>query len=268
MLGMLIGVVGFIVLGYAEGLYHNLNQIRWLPLIDDIEAVELADGMAKITGQPEGMALLRAEGSEDDLLYYKKVYEEKIDNEWTIVRTDETILDFKINGYLVSPRPALKLFDLMEISINETDTTRQTVYGVSTKDKLIVVGALKNKKIQGGEIFAISNNTNEILEKELKNLIHDDWWILRLISWGLLTFGIITFCIPVMQLLEILPELGPIVILMLIGGAVALGFFIVALETMIFAYWYLIFIIIIFVIYLLFKILCCKDRIKELKFIP
>ncbi len=269
LLGMLISVVAFIILGYAEGLYHNLNQIRWLPLIEDTQVLDLADGMVKIEGQPEALSSLRAEGSDDDLLYYKKVYEEKIDNEWTEVRTDETILDFKINGYLVSPKPALKLFDLQQISVNETDTTRQTVYGVSTKDKLIVVGALKDNKIQGGEIFAISNNTNEVLEKELKNLIHDDWWILRLLAWGLLTFGIIAFFLPVMQLLEILPELGPIVILMFIGGAIALGFLIVAIETMIFAYWYLIFIILIFIIYLLFRILCCKKKgTKELKFIP
>jgi hypothetical protein len=270
LLGLLISVIAFIILGYAEGLYHNLNQIRWLPLIDvENENISLADGMAKIKGQPEAMALLKAEGSDDNLLYYKKVYEEKINDKWTEVRIDESVLDFKISGYLISPKPALKFFDLQEISVNETDNTRQTIYGVSTKDNLIVVGAIKDGQIKGGEIFAVSNKTNDVLEKELNNLIHDDWWILRLIAWGLLTFGIISFFLPIMQLLEILPELGPIVILIQIGCSVALGFLIVVIETLIFAYWYLIIIILLFVVYLLFRILCCKKgRAKMLNFIP
>jgi len=267
LLGMLINIIAFIILGYSEGLYHNLNQIRWLPLIHT-EDVELADGMAKITGEPEVMALLRAEGSDDNLIYYKKIYEEKIDDEWTIVRTDQTMLDFKINDYTVRPTEALKFLDLEEISFNETETTRQTVYGVSVKDNLIIVGAIKDNQIKGGEIFAISNKSNDVLEHELQSYIHSDWWILRLIAWGLLTFGIIATILPILSLLEILPELGPIVVVMLMGASIIIGFLIVAIETLIFAYWYLVFIILAFIIYLLFKILCCRKKTKSLKILP
>ncbi len=267
LLGLIITVIAFVTLGYAEGLYHNLNQIRWLPLIDT-EDVELADGMAKISGKPEVMALLRAEGADENLLFYKKVYEEKIDDQWTRVRIDKTVLDFKIGDYVVHPVQALKFFDLEEISVNETETTRQSVYGVPADEKLIVVGRIDDNVMEGGEIFAISNYSNEVLESELKNLIHSDWWILRLIAWGLLTFGVIAFILPIMQLLEILPELGPIVILLLSGAAILMGFLIVALSTLIFAYWYLIFILLIFVLYLLYKILFYRSRKKHIDIIP
>jgi len=267
LLGMLLGVIAFIILGYAEGLYHNINQIRWLPLIES-DNVELADGMVKISDDVEVKALLRTEGSEDNLLYYQKIYEEKIEDEWTVVRTDETILDFSLNGFTVRPEHALKFFDLEEISVSETETTRQTVYGVSAKDKFIVVGELSNNTIEGGEIFAISNKTNETLEKELQVLIHSDWWILRLIAWMLLTFGFIAFVLPILSLLEILPELGPIVVIISIGVSVLVGFLLVTIETLIFAYWYLIFIIVAFIIYLLFKILCCRGKRKSFKIVP
>ena len=265
-LGILLSIIALVILGYSEGLYHNLNQVRWLPLTDvDAEDLELSDGMVKITGKVEPMGLLNVEGIDDDLLYYKKVYEEKIDDIWTTVKTEQTILNFRIDDYVVTPSEAVKFFTFDELIVSETETTKETIYSVPAKDRLIVVGAIKGNQIKSGEIFTISNKTNEILEDELRQYIHSDWWILRHIALAFLVFGIIASVLPILNFFEVLSELGPVTILVLIAAAIIISLCIIAFTTLIFAYWYLVYIIIIFIVYLLFRIFCCRKKTKSFK---
>ncbi|MFC1810669.1 TMEM43 family protein [Patescibacteria group bacterium] len=258
LLGMLLGVIAFVILGYTDGLFHDMNLIRWLPLIE-VEDVKIADGMAKITGEPM---------LDDDHIYYKQVFEEKIRDEWKVVKVQETWNSFSLNGILIKPQGSIGYFDLEEVEKTEQGDIRYTAYKVSAYDDMIIVGDLQNEVVEGGEVFFITNKSDDVIERELRDMIHNDWWVYRLVAWFLLTLGTIALLTPLLSFLEVFSELGPLSSVILIFGSLAIGFLIVTIETLVFAFWYLILIVIFLIGYLFFRVYCCKKKRNPINILP
>lgn len=266
-LGMTIGVIAFLMLGYTEGLFYDKNIVRWLPEIQEEELVRTDNGMMKLSGVPEVRTELKIPDYEKDQVFIKRVIEEKIEDEWVVTRTDTLWANFNLNGIEVFPEYSTQYFDLEQKYVKESDIERQTMYGIDVGAPLIVVGTAANGEMMNGNIFVISNYDNAKLETEMKALVHYDWWFFKLFAWLLLSIGIVAFLLPMLAFLEILPELGVWGILAFVGACIAAAFLLVTIETLVFAYWFLIFLILGFMLYLLIRINIKKKR-KPINVLP
>lgn len=266
-LGMTIGVIAFLMLGYTEGLFYDKNVVRWLPELQEEELVRTDNGMMKLSGVPEVKTELKIPDYEKNQVFIKRIIEEKIEDEWVETRTDELWANFTLNGIEVIPENSTQYFNLEQKYVKETNIERQTMYGIDAQAPIIVVGSAVDGLIRDGNIFAISNLNNAELEKELKSLIHFDWWLYKLIAWFLLSVGLVAFLLPLLAFVEILPELGLWGILAFVGACIGFGFILVAIETLVFAYWFLIFLILGFMLYLFIRINIKKKK-KPINILP
>jgi len=267
LIGMLMSIIAFLILGYNEGLFYDQNIIRWLPMIESEELLRESEGMVKLNGVPEVKTELKAPENDENLLFIKRVYEEMIDDEWVRVRTDEAWANFSIFGVEVMPEHAIQFFDLEKLYEKETNGDRQTMFGFAAENPLIVVGEIKNNTISGGDTFAISNKSNDVLEAQLKAAIHSNWWLYKLFSLILLSVGIIAFLLPLLAFLEILQEVGFWGVLTFIGASIGLALLLIAIETLVFAYWFLIFLVLGVMAYLFIRIFIKKKR-KPINVLP
>lgn len=269
LLGMLLAIIAFIILGYSDGLFHSKNIVRWLPSIESEEFVRADNQMMKLVGVPEVKSRIEVPKYEKDLIYFKRVHEVKNEkDEWVEVKVDEAWANFTLNGIDVYPYGATTYLNLEEKYVSENVNERQVIYGVDYDEKLIVVGKLINGEIRvDGDVYAISNKDNTALEKELREEINDKWWFFKLISLILLTIGIVAFFIPIIAFLEILPQLGYISILLIISVALATSFIFVVLEILIFAFWYLILLVLFAMVYLFIRVMVKKKK-KPMNIIP
>lgn len=266
-LGMTIGVIAFLMLGYTEGLFYDKNIVRWLPEIQEEEFVRTENGMMKLSGIPEVRTELKIPDYEKNQVFIKRIMEEKIEDKWVVTRTDELWANFNLHGIEVSPEYSKQYFDLEEKYVKESDVDRQTMYGIDAEAPLIVVGTAVNGEMMNGSVFAISNLDNVTLETELKAMVHNDWWFFKLFAWLLLSIGIVAFLLPMLAFLEILPELGLWGILTFIGGCIGVAFLLVAIEILVFAYWFLVFLILGFMLYLFIRINVKKKK-KPINILP
>ena len=265
-IGMLIIVIAFLVLGFNEGHFYNQNLVRWLPTTESEDLVVSEDmlvfeeGMVKMLGVPEARTELTVPDYEKKLLFTRSVYEEKIEDKWVMVRTDESWVNFELLNIGVVPNYAIQYFDLEEKYVKETENERQTIYGLDADAPIIVVGAIKDGMITGGDVFVISNKSDSVLESDLKAAMHYNWWLYKLFSVLLLSIGIVTFFFPLLKFLEVFQEMGFVGVLAFIGISIGLAFLLVVIGTLVFVYWFLILLILGFIAYLLIKINIKKKR--------
>lgn len=268
LLGMLLSIIAFIVLGYSDGLFHDRNEIRWLPTINDAEFVRTQTGMVKLAGIPEVYGEIKIPQYDKNLLYVKRVYQEKDGEEWKDVRFDEAWSRFTLLGIEVWPENLYhKYFNLEEKYVKEEGDTRQVFYGVDADESLIVVGEINDKLIQGGDTFAISNKDNTTLEIQLRSEIHEQWWFYKLISAFLLAIGFAAFFLPIIAFLELLPQLGAVAVFIIIGVSILTAVLFVTVQTLVFAFWYLIFLVLFAMVYLFIRINTKKKK-KPIELIP
>lgn len=144
---------------------------------------------------------------------------------------------------------------------------RQITYGFDVDSELIVIGELKDGIIDGGDFFMISNKSNDVIEAELKAEIHFNWWLYKSFALLLLSFGIVALLLPLLAFLEIIKELGFYGMLLFILSSIILAFLLIVIETLVFAYWFLIFLVLGFVIYLFIRINIKKKK-KPINILP
>lgn len=265
--GMLISVIAFLILGFNEGIFHDKNIIRLLPIIKSEDLLRNTEGMIKISGVPEVKSELRIPDYDKNLLFTRTVYQEKLNDNWVTVKTEQVWANFDLLGLEIYPENAVKYLNLDQKYINESENERQTIFGFDADSEIIVVGEIKDGIIKGGDSFAISNKSNDILEAELRAQIHYDWWIYKMLSVLLLSIGIIAFLLPLLDFFEVIQELGILGLLIAIGASIALSFILVAIETVIFSYWFLISLILLFLGYMFIRIFVKKKR-KPINVLP
>lgn len=265
-LGILLSVTGLIVLGYSDGLDNELNVIRRSPLIQE-ESLLRSSGVIKLTGKPIVRKELTLPEIEEDLIYYEKIEEEKIDGEWVEVRKNHVFAPFSIGSIYVDSASADIEFDVIEISKNETENERETIYGVLAKDEVIVIGDLKDNAIVGGGVFVITNKSNKDLAASMSTVSNLEWWLYKIGVLFLLTLGMTAFILPVLSFVDIIPNIGLGTIGLLLLFALMISALIVFVSAIMITFWWLIFVIAGFVIILLIRI---KSRRKHspISFIP
>lgn len=260
LIGMIVSIIAFLILGFTEGLFHDQNVIRWLPTLKSEDLVRESGGLVKLYGLPEAKTELKVPEYDQNLLFLKRIYQEKVDDKWVTVRTDQAWANFDILGVAVHPESAVQYLNLEQKYLKETDNERQAIFGFDADEPIIVVGENINGVIRGGDSFAISNKSNSVLESELKASIHFDWWLYKLLAVFLLSLGLMAGLLPLLDFFELIKELGTWGILSFIGASIATSFILVAIETIIFAYWFLISLVILFIGYMFVKIFIKKKR--------
>ncbi len=238
-LGILLGIFGFVLLGYSEGIDRELNIIKRLPLIK-AEDIKKTSGLVKITGLPVTACDISVPLCEESLLYYKTTKEELHNNEWTHVRTDEAIANFSMGNISIVPDKAKYVFDLEEKSFIEDSEFREKVEGVLNTEKLIVIGELNNGTIQGGKVFLVTNKSNKELIDLYKDETRFEWWYYKIVSLILLTLGLTAFIIPVLSFLDIFANLGWLVSGVVLILSLMVSLIVVFLTTILLTFWWLI----------------------------
>jgi len=273
-LGMILVVIGFILLGYSEGSSQEANYIRGLPLLE-VDALKRTEGMLKLTGYPVAACEISIEACRENFLYYKKIREEEIDGKYVPIREDDGWANFKLGEVSIIPSKALLLFDLKDFATREWTEEkdgkqvkyRETTKGVTDQEKLIVIGQLKNKTINSGSIFIITNKTNGNLINYLKEGNTFNWWIFKVSAFLLLTLGIASFVLPILVFLDIFPKIGIALMSIFFLLSALLAFVFVFLSTIVITFWWLIFVIVGIVIIMLVRIKA-KNEQNKINFIP
>lgn len=265
-LGIILGIFGFVLLGYSEGIDRQVNLIERLKLTEGSE-LSKTSGLVKITGIPAAECDISVPLCQESFLYYKTIKEEVRDDEWVYVRTDEAMANFKIGDISVIPDQAKYIFDLTEKSINEGSGFREKTAGVVNTEKLIVIGELNDGVIQDGEIFIITNKTNQEVIDLYKEETRLDWWYYKTISLILLTLGLTAFIIPVLSFLDIFANLGWLVSGVVFVSSLIISLIAVFLTTIILTFWWLIILIALILLIMMIRIKRKKSQ-KPISFIP
>lgn len=265
-LGIVLSVIGLVLLGYSEGIDNDLNIVRRSPLIHEQNLLRKS-GMIKLTGTPVTNNPLTVPNFEEKLLYYEKVAEKKIEGEWKVINKHQIFAPFSIGQISVDASKAQLEFDLQEITKEETDDTRETIYGVLSKDDLVVVGSLKQNTISDGVVFVITNKSNKDLIDSMSSMGTIEWWLYKVGALLLMTLGFTAFILPILTFLDIFPNLGigAISLILLFGFIIAA--LLVFISAIIITFWWLIFVIVGLVIIMLLRIKS-KKKIKPISFIP
>jgi len=273
-LGMILVVIGFLLLGYSEGTNQEANYVKGLPLLE-VDTLRRTEGLIKITGYAIPACEISVEACEENLIYYKKYREEEVDGKYVPVREDDGWTNFKIGEINIIPSNARLMFNLKDIStkegVEEKNGTqikyRETIKGVMDQEKLIVIGFLKDKTIDKGPVFIITNKKN----KELVNLLKEgntfNWWIFKVSAFMLLTLGILAFLLPILVFLDIFPKIGIGLMAIFFLLSALFAFIFVFLSTIVLTYWWLIFVIAGLVIIMLVRIKA-KNEKSKINFIP
>jgi len=265
-LGLMLGIIGLVILGYSEGIDNSLNTVRRSPLIHE-ENLLRTSGMIKLAGQPIIKQELKVPGFEDALIYYKKTTEEKIDGQWVEVNKQQVFASFSIGEIYIDASSADLQFDLVEIYKNETETQRDSVYGVLAKNEIVVVGELKDNSITDGVVFVVTNKSNKDLIDSMSKVDTMEWWIYKVGALLLITLGITAFVLPILTFVDILPRVGLFAIGMILLFSFLMSALLVFISAVIITFWWLIFVVVGLVIILLIRIKS-KTKYSAISFIP
>jgi hypothetical protein len=270
-LGMLLVVMGFVLIGYSEGIYDDVNTIKRLNLVKVEQINSLEKGMTKIIGQPMSKSELMVENCTHGDLIFHHIITEKFDGEnWVQVKSRQAWINFQLGDIDVIPGDAETNFDFKvkevldeykEVEDGKTIEYRETLYGVSLNEELIVIGEINDRVIAGGKQFIITNKSH----KDLISLFVDEnsflWWGCKTIALFLLVLGIVAFVLPIISFLDIFPAFGWGLVVILTLIAIAVNLIVVFFITLMLTFWWLIGLIILFILYLVVKI---KSHEKEL----
>jgi len=270
-LGMLLVVVGFVVVGYSEGVREEANIIKRLHLttIDQLKGNE--DGMIKIIGKPRAQVRLIVEDSEYKDMVFHNIITEKLDGDnWVQIKSSKSWIDFKFGDIQIIPSDAEIIFDYKieniineyeEVEDGETVKYREILYGVALDENLIVIGEVKDQAISGGGKFIITNKSH----KDLINLFVDSnsfvWWGCKIGALLLLVLGVVSFLLPIISFLDIFPAFGWGFVSIITLIAIIINTIVIFFITIMLTFWWLIGLLVLFVLSLIVKI---KSREKEL----
>ena len=265
-LGLMLGIIGLVILGYSEGIDNVLNSVRRSPLIHE-ENLLRTSGMIKLVGQPTVRQELKVPGFDDELIYYKKITEEKINGEWVEVGKQQVFASFSIGKVYIDALNADLQFDLVEIYKNEEGDKRESVYGVLAKDEIVVVGNLKNNSIADGVVFVVTNKSNKDLIDSMSSVDTRSWWLYKVGALLLITLGLTAFVLPILTFIDILPKIGLFTIGTILLFSLLVSALLVFISAVIITFWWLIFVVVGFVIILLIRIKS-KKKYSAISFIP
>ncbi len=265
-LGMMLGVIGLVLLGYSEGIDNDLNTIRRTPLINQENLIR-SSGMIKLTGKPTVNSELNVPNFEDDLIYYETITEEKIDGEWVEINQQQVFASFFIGEIKIDAAKADLEFDVMEISKDETEDKRVTISGVLAKNDLVVVGTLKDDVMTEGSVFVVTNKSNKDLIGSMSHTGTLEWWLYKMGALLLITLGITSFVLPILTFLDIFPKLSLGVLGLIFLFAFLLAALLVFIAAIVITFWWLIFVIVGLLVILLIRIKS-KKKYQPISFVP
>jgi len=267
LLGIMLGVIGLVLLGYSEGIDNDMNIVRRSPLIKEGNLIR-SSGMIKLSGVPTTKTELKVSGSDENLLYYTKTIEEKIDGKWMEVNKQHVFAPFSIGDVYVDASEAKLEFDLTDISQEETDNRRETVRGVFLNNEIVVIGSLKNGEIRGGVVFIVTNKSNKDLLRSISNMGTTEWWVYKIGALLLITLGITSFVLPILTFLDIFPELGLPTIGLIFLFAFLMAALVVFIAAVVITFWWLIFVIVGLLLILLIRIKSKNKYRRPISFVP
>ncbi len=179
----------------------------------------------------------------------------------------ELRIDFKKKTYLEN------IFGELEessISDPELGDIRVVINYLPVDNDLIVVGELKNDKIEGGVEFIVTNKTAEGLLGDVQNEENFWYWFLKFLIWLLFTIGMTSIVGPILALLDFIPLVGSAAktVAGIISAVIALV--IVLIATILIKFWWLFLIVVllavvgmILLLLYLWKKLASKKEIKN-----
>lgn len=279
-LGLFLIIISFVVVWQSEKFDKIADLVADLPVLTVEQAAD-ASGLVKVAGKVTEEPI-KAPIEKEEVLYYRHVREElemvqRTDTDKKVVTRDgqdieqtiekevespewvtkldnsqwaEIVLDNKI---AVNPYSAKQILDLTEIYSLDEDETKESIEAVLPADSLIVVGEIYNNRIDGGDPFIVTNKSNQALTDSLKASEKTTWWLLKLATLLLFSFGLYLMLGPLLLLLDIIPVLGKIGKSGLLIVCLIIGLIFTVLSSLIIAFWYVILIILIALVgYLLY----------------
>jgi hypothetical protein len=265
-LGALLGMIGFVLLGYSEGIYKDLTMVKRVPLVH-VDNLAKTSGMVKLTGIPSPECNINVPDCDENLIYYQTIYEEKRDGEWVEVRKDEAWANFSLGTIEVYPEFANIYMNLSEKGRVEEENTRETTFGVENTEELITLGELKDGRINSGNAFIITNKSEKELIDDLSDVGTWKWWLYKLGALVLLTLGITAFFLPIISFLDIFPGFGWAVTIALFLISIIISTLLVFLTTIVITFWWLIIVLVAMLLILLIRIKGTKKK-KPINFVP
>ncbi|MCD6109818.1 hypothetical protein J7J83_03615 [bacterium] len=267
LLGVLLGIIGLVLLGYSEGIDNDLNIVRRAPLIQEENLIRTS-GTIKLVGLPNIKEELKAPNMGEDLLYYLKVNENKINGEWKQVNKQEFATSFYIGEIYIDTSKADFEFNLDKISENETGNTREITYGVYANNPIMVIGSLHGKSIGGGSVLIVSNKSNKDIIKSVSNIGNRDWWVYKVGALLLIALGIVSLILPILTFLDVFPQLGLNAILLIFLFSFLVSSLLVFVAAIIVTFWWVIFVIVGAVLILLVRIKSKRRYYHPISFTP
>ena len=162
------------------------------------------------------------DGKEVEQTIEKREVKEK----WVTKKEISSFASFKLGNIDIDTKDISTKFDTLSTTIDDVvipDGASPTVYEnpsskvgstrliinyVPADHELIVVGKIHNNRISGGEVFLITNKTNDDLVKTLKTEENIARWGIRFLAWLFLTLGFTALVGPVLTLLSFIPFVG------------------------------------------------------------
>ena len=188
----------------------------------------------------------------------EQVEKTEITEEWVTKKNAETFGEFSLGDIEIELKNISKRFDFSTETIEnvvipgtssaqvyenpsaQVGDTKMIVNYVPVDADLIVIGNIHNKKMDGGDVFMISNLSDTELVAKLKGEENAARWGLRFVAWLLLTAGFSAFVAPILVLTKLVPGLNKIVGCATSLASAALSAAIVLLVTALVTYWWLI----------------------------
>lgn len=232
----------------------------------EFESEEKLDGMMYYSASWERLEVVKETRTETETKVVngkdvEETYEvTEYNEEWVEKNSDTKWADFLLGGIKINmskKKPKLvlnyeeKIIDNVYIDgLNEVQTydqeissevgdTRLVITYLKPNKELTVVGELKDKKIEGGDSFIITDQADEELFETLKTEEATTRIVLRFISWLLLTIGFAGLLAPIMEFIEMIPIFGKMAkfVAGVIGAIIAA--LIVLLGVIIVKFWYI-----------------------------
>jgi len=180
----------------------------------------------------------------------------KIVEKWVEMEADSQWAEFKLGAYTVNPNGADLKVDYLEKEYREENGLytelkssqslspevgdyRLVVNYLPIDTDLLIVGEFGTNTIDKGELFIITTKGNDELINDMKTAETTTYWVMKGVSWLLLTFGFLMLLSPILTLLDFIPIAGKAVscVASIIAAVISLG--IVLLATIIIKFWWL-----------------------------
>ncbi len=178
-----------------------------------------------------------------------------VEDEWVTKKSESKWAEFKLGNIKIKPDLAtLKVnLSLKEYKRNTWGEFEEVTGGYTpsigdlrivveylpTDENLIVIGEISGDSISSGEVFIISNKGERALLDEIKSQETTLYWVLKFLSWLLLTFGMLSILGPILSLLDFIPVAGKAANCLAGVISAILSFVIVLVSTLILKFWWL-----------------------------